>query len=93
MLISAAWPRLSCLLLRKAHEFRIEGVPSFSVVEVQRNAIHRTHFNALRGIKMADAFGAFVRINFVNFDALINCAVRALWLTNVAIDALIRNLE
>ena len=36
---------------------------------------------------MPDAFGAFIGINFVDFCALVNRFIRALGLTNIAIDA------
>ncbi len=60
---------------------------------IHRNAIHRADFTALRGVKMADAFGAFACVNFVYLDALVDGIVRALWLAHVAIDALIGDFE
>jgi hypothetical protein len=65
----------------------------FSVIQVERDAIDRTHFAALRGIKMANAFGAFCGVDFVDFNAHVNGFVRALGLAYVAVNALIGNFK
>ena len=61
--------------------------------KVEWNAIHGAYFYALRCIKVANALGAFVRINFVYVDTLVNRRVWALRLTDVAIDTLVSDLE
>ena len=48
-------------------------------------------FNTLRRVEMADAFGAFHRIDFVVFNALRNGLVGAFRLTDIAVDALLGN--
>ena len=65
----------------------------FIVVGVPRYALHRADFDALRCIEMTNAFGAFHRVNLVIFDALVNGLVGAFRLADVAIDALIGDLE
>jgi len=42
---------------------------------------------------MTDAFGAFHRVDLVIFDALVNCLVGAFRLADIAIDALIGDLQ
>jgi hypothetical protein len=56
-----------------------------------RNAIDRAHLPALRFIEMTDTFGAFGRIDHVDFRPHRDCVVRALGLADVAIDALVGN--
>jgi hypothetical protein len=46
---------------------------------------------ALRFVEMADAFGALVRVDFVDFRAHVDRVVRALGLAYVAIDAVVGN--
>ena len=58
-------------------------------VGIDRNTSHRADLHALRLVKMADAFGAFVGVNLVNVFAHVNGLVRALGLAHVAVDALI----
>ncbi len=65
----------------------------FGMIQIERDAIDRAHFFALRCIKMADAFGAFCWVDFVDVDAHINCFVRALRLAHVAVNALIGNFK
>jgi hypothetical protein len=65
----------------------------FGMIQIERNAIDGAHFFALRRIKMADAFGAFCWIDFVDFDAHVDGLVRALGLAHVAVNALIGNFE
>ena len=86
--------QLSCrFLCDESHELRMKFVLRFSKIEVERDAINRADFHALGSIKMSNAFGTFVRVNFVNLDALKNGVVRALRLANVTIDALVRNFK
>ena len=68
-----------------------ERFPGFAVLRIDRNAGHRTDLNALRLVKMADTFGAFVRVNLVDFLAQVNRLVWALRLAHVAVDAFIGN--
>ncbi|CAM2148287.1 Integron gene cassette protein [Paraburkholderia tropica] len=58
---------------------------------ILRDALHRTHLNALRLVEMADALRALVRVDHVDFRAHRNSVVRALGLADVAIDALVGN--
>jgi hypothetical protein len=58
---------------------------------MQWNAINGTDLPALRGIKMAYALGALVGIDLVNLNPHKNRIIRALGLTDVAIDALVGN--
>ena len=83
----------SNLLRDETHELRMKFVPRFRKIEVEGDAINRADLHALGCIKMSHAFGAFVRVNFVNLDALKNGVVRALRLANVTIDALVRNFK
>lgn len=55
---------------------------------VFRDALDRADFHALRGVKVTHAFGAFHRVNFINFDTLVNGFIRAFGFTHIAIDAL-----
>jgi len=73
------------------NKFLVQGFMVFDVVGVFFNAVNRTHFNALRRTVMAYAFGAQGRVDNINFLALGNRTVRALWLANVAIDAFLVN--
>ena len=63
----------------------------FYIVGMQWNAINRTDLTALRGIKMAYALRALVGIDLVNLNPHKNRIIRALGLTDVAIDALVGN--
>jgi hypothetical protein len=71
--------------------FQHQLVFSFLEIRVQRNAVDGAHLHALWFIKMAYAFGAFMRIDFVDFCAHVNGRVRALRLAHVAVDAFIGN--
>jgi hypothetical protein len=51
------------------------------------NTSYGAHLHALRLIKMADAFRAFVRMNFVELSAHVDRFVGAFGLTHIAIDA------
>jgi hypothetical protein len=66
-------------------------VMRFYIVGMQWNAINRTDLPALRGIKMAYALRALVGIDLVNLNPHKNRIIRALGLTDVAIDALVGN--
>jgi len=69
--------------------FLVQLVFVFDVRRIGENAIDRTHLNALRGIEVADALGAFVRIDNVNFRALCNGAIRTLGFAHVAVNAFV----
>ena len=62
---------------------------AFDVVLIQRNAIYRADLLALRLVVMADALGAQVRVDDVNFFALRDRSVRALRLADVAVNAVV----
>ena len=66
-------------------------VMRFHIIGMQWNAINRTDLPALRGIKMAYALRALVGIDLVNLNPHKNRIIRALGLTDVAIDALVSN--
>ena len=86
--------QLSCRFLRdESHELRMKFVLRFNKIDVEWYAINRAYLHALGRIKMSHAFGTFVRVNFVNLDALKNGVVRAFRLANVAIDALVSNFK
>ena len=82
-----------CLRRRQLHKFLVQFFLRFRVIEVERDAIDGAHFFALRRVEMTDAFGAFRRIDFVDFNAHVDCFVRALGLAHVAVDALIGNFK
>ena len=81
----------SYLLRDQTQELRMKFVSRLGIIEVEGDAIYRAYLHALGRIKMSNAFGTFVRVNFVNLDALKNGVVRALGLANVAIDTLVSN--
>jgi hypothetical protein len=66
-------------------------VMRFHIIGMQWNAINGTDLPALRGIKMAYALRALVGIDLVNLNPHKNRIIRALGLTDVAIDALVGN--
>ena len=61
----------------------------FDMLWVNGDAGHGAHLHALRLVKMAYAFGAFVRVNLVDFFAQINRLVGALGLAHIAVDAFV----
>ena len=60
---------------------------------VDGNARYRAHLHALRLVKVAHAFRAFVRVNLVDFRAKVDGLVRAFRLAHIAIDAFVGNQE
>ena len=81
---------------RSLGEFQIFFVEYFFALDhfrVGNDAFDRTHFDALRLIKMTHAFGAKFWIDFVKLDALIDGIVRTFRLADVAVDALIGNQQ
>jgi hypothetical protein len=78
---------------RQLHKLKMQFFLRFGMIEIEGDAIDRTHFAALRGIKMADAFGAFCGVDFVDFDAHVDGLVRAFGLAHVAVNALIGNFK
>src|SRR5882672_1311366 len=76
-------------LLGQAQVPVVELLPRFRQCRVQRDAIHGADFLALRAVVVADALGAFVRIDLVDLFALENGVVRALRLAHVAVDAFV----
>ena len=66
---------------------------AFDHVGMWNDALDGTHFDALRLIKMTNAFGAKFCVDFVKLYALIDCIVWTFRLANVAVDALIGNQQ
>ena len=62
---------------------------AFDMLRVDGDAGHRADLNALGLVKMADAFGAFGRIDLIDLWAQVNRLVGALGLTDIAVDAFI----
>jgi hypothetical protein len=60
---------------------------------IERDAIHRAHFDALRLVEMTDAFGAAPEVDHVDLRAHGDRVVRALGLAHVAVDALVGDLQ
>ncbi len=56
---------------------------------IQGNAGHRTNLHALGLVKVADAFRALGRIDFINLRAEIDRLIRALRLAHIAVDAFV----
>ena len=63
------------------------------MVGVQRDAVHGADLAALRFVKVAHAFGAFVGVDFVDLRAGRDGAVGAFGLAYVAVDAFVRDEE
>ena len=59
------------------------------MIGIERYTVHRAHFHALRGFVVSDAFGAQVRIDFINFVTRADRLIWALGFAYVAIDALV----
>ena len=66
-----------------------ERFPIFHKLWVDRNAGHGADLHTLRLVKMTDALGALVGVDFVDFGPQKNGLVRALGLADVAVDALV----
>lgn len=66
-------------------------VVRFGVIGMQWDAIHWTHLPTLGRIKVTYAFRALIGINLVDLNSHKDCIIRALGLTDIAIDALVRN--
>jgi hypothetical protein len=75
----------------KSTVFLPQGLLILHKLRVDRYAGHRTHLNALGLIKVPHAFGAFMRINLVDFLSKIDRLIRAFRLTDIAVDAFIGN--
>jgi hypothetical protein len=69
------------------HEF----VMSFLVVRVMRDAVHRADLDALRGVVMANTFGAKIRVNDIDFITLRDGTVGAFGFANIAVDTFVGN--
>ncbi len=63
----------------------------FGIIRIKWNAIDWAYLTALRGIKMPNALGAFIGIDFINLNAHINRIVWAFWFTDIAINAFVCN--
>ena len=78
---------------RQPDKLCIQLVVRFRIEFVKWNAINRTDLATLWRIKMSHAFSTFARINFIDFDALVDRAVGALRLAHITVDALIGDFE
>jgi len=78
-------------LAGKIEVLGIERVAALDNIRVVDDAVYRADFNALRGVKMADALGTQLRVYKVDVLALGDGAVRALRLAYIAVDALVGN--
>ncbi len=58
-------------------------------IGIDRNAVDRADLAALRRVEMADAFGAFRRVDHVDLRALRDRLIRAFGLADVAVDAFV----
>ena len=81
------------LMLHQPDELRMQLLARLRVVQIQRDTIHRANFYTLRCFKMPDALGALCRVNLIDLDTLKNRVVGAFRLADIAVDALISNLE
>ena len=68
-----------------------QGFPVFDEVGVYGNTGYRTYLDTLGLVKMADAFGAFAGVDFVDFRPQKYCFIGALGLAHIAVDAFVRN--
>ena len=68
-----------------------QGFAAFGVRRVYRNAGHWADLHALGLVKVAYAFGAFVRVNLVNLRAHVDGLVGAFGLADVAVNAFVGN--
>jgi hypothetical protein len=69
----------------------VETVLVFPVFRVFLDAVDGADLDALRFVEMPYAFGAKGRVDFIDFLALGNRAVRAFGLADIAVDALVMN--
>lgn len=65
----------------------------FGMFRIIWNAFDRAHFHTLGCIKMPHTLGALQRVDFIKLDTRINCLVRAFRFADIAVDALIGDLE
>jgi hypothetical protein len=63
------------------------------MIRIGDNAIHRTNVHALGSFKVADTFGAEIGVDLVDLFAHGNRPVRALGLTDIAVDAFVGNQQ
>ncbi|ERT56149.1 hypothetical protein N879_18120 [Alcaligenes sp. EGD-AK7] len=66
---------------------------AFLMLGVNLDTFDRAHYHTLRLIKVADAFCTQVGIDLVDLLAHVNSQVRALRLTNVAVNAFFSNVQ
>jgi hypothetical protein len=83
----------SGILQGQSQEFLHQLIMGFRVLRVFRDAFHGTDLDTLRRVEMADALGAFHRVDDVIVDALRDCLVGAFRFADVAVDALFGDLE
>jgi hypothetical protein len=63
------------------------------MVRIEDNAIHRADIHALGSFKVADAFSAEIGVYLIDLFAHGNRPVRALGLTDIAVDAFVGNQQ
>src|SRR6185369_5828878 len=83
----------SLLLARQPLVLRLQLLAALRMPGIERDAIHRAHFDALRLVEMTDAFGAAPEVDHVDLRAHGDRVVRALGLAHVAVDALVGDLQ
>jgi hypothetical protein len=66
-------------------------IARLDVIWIDRDAAHRAHLHALRLSKVADAFSTAMRVDFVDLCAHRDGLIRALWLADITVDALVGN--
>ncbi len=64
---------------------------AFDVIVVVRDTFYWTHFDALRRIKVADAFSAELGLDNINFYSFRNGSVGALGFADITINAFVCN--
>jgi hypothetical protein len=69
--------------------FLVQRFLAFDYLGMRDDALDGAHFDALRLLKMANAFGAKFWIDLVELYALIDRAVRTFRLAHIAVDTLI----
>ena len=77
------------LLAGESQVFLVKLLRGLDMARIVGYAIHRAHLSTLRGIEVADAFGAFVRVDDVDLLACRDRVVGTFGLAHIAVDALV----
>src|SRR5690606_1535774 len=93
MVCSRRMALTSCRLLvgSQIHVFGVQLFVRLTLVRIERNAINRADLLALRLAEMTDTLGTKVGVDLVDLLPLIDRAVRAFRLADIAVDAFIGN--